>query len=310
MAQTVKELIDHIELGLMESHERVSILPLFSTRVPELVYMTLEEAIEDGLVNISEMNNEGVVPELELVNSSGVNVLLIDGEELQGAKQNRVLNGSIIAMANARMTVPVSCTERGRWSQGGGRFRSSGSVMPRDLRASKSRWVDESRRNNYDWSVHQSKVWDGVDDLIERTGSNSPTRAMKSAIDSSLEDVNRWVGLFSPKPNQVGMVVFTDGALSGVEMCSRPEAFTKLMPKLLGSYAFECVLRNEASPSTEPESSERVGTEFFESLSSCEIEEYRTPGIGIGLKFENTRLYGTALRYGTEMVQMSAYSID
>ena len=42
-------------------------------------------------------------------------VLLVEGEELVGAKQNRTFNISILAPPRQETRIPVSCVERGRW---------------------------------------------------------------------------------------------------------------------------------------------------------------------------------------------------
>ena len=55
------------------------------------------------------------MPELALHNPLDDNVLLYDGEELVGAKQNRILNVAVLAGAKTRLTIPVSCVEQGRW---------------------------------------------------------------------------------------------------------------------------------------------------------------------------------------------------
>lgn len=51
-----------------------------------------KEALEKQVLVISEVSKEGYVPELKVGNKRKIPVLLLGGEELAGAKQNRVLN--------------------------------------------------------------------------------------------------------------------------------------------------------------------------------------------------------------------------
>ena len=66
-------------------------------------------------MQISEIGEAGSVPELTLTSTADRPVLLLDGEELIGAKQNRILNTSVLVAAGATLTLPVSCVEHGRW---------------------------------------------------------------------------------------------------------------------------------------------------------------------------------------------------
>ena len=50
----------------------------------------------------------GSVPELKLVNRGVLPVLLVDGEELVGARQNRVLNLTILAAPLTTTVIPYS----------------------------------------------------------------------------------------------------------------------------------------------------------------------------------------------------------
>lgn len=59
-------------------------------------YRTLGEGLASGDVSITEVSKAGSVPELMATNRGKLPVLLLDGEELVGAKQNRVLNTSIL----------------------------------------------------------------------------------------------------------------------------------------------------------------------------------------------------------------------
>ena len=65
------------------------------------------------------------MPELLVENPLDADVLLYDGEELVGAKQNRILNVSVLAGAHSKLTIPVSCVEQGRWQMRSAEFAAA-----------------------------------------------------------------------------------------------------------------------------------------------------------------------------------------
>ena len=52
-------------------------------------------------------------------------LLMLDGEELVGAKKNRVLNVTVLIAAQSDTVIPVSCVEQGRWSYWSQEFGSA-----------------------------------------------------------------------------------------------------------------------------------------------------------------------------------------
>jgi hypothetical protein len=61
-------------------------------------------------------------------------VLIVEGEELMGAKQNRVVNVTILVAAGAELVIPVSCVEQGRWHYRSEKFSSGARMMHSSLR--------------------------------------------------------------------------------------------------------------------------------------------------------------------------------
>ena len=58
---------------------------------PEPRYSLLDEAVAHGAARVAEVGDGGSVPELRFENLTEKPVLLLHGEELIGAKQNRVV---------------------------------------------------------------------------------------------------------------------------------------------------------------------------------------------------------------------------
>ena len=104
----------------------------------------LEDALQQGTLRIEELDEGGSVPDLRVVNEGALPVLILEGDELIGAKQNRVVNSTVLVAAESQLVLPVSCVERGRWSYRSRAF-SSGEGSPHLLlRRLKSRSVHDS----------------------------------------------------------------------------------------------------------------------------------------------------------------------
>ncbi|HTM20218.1 MAG TPA: DUF6569 family protein, partial [Kofleriaceae bacterium] len=56
--------------------------------------LLLGEALARGLAEVTEVGERGRVDRVQVINRGGVPLLLLDGEEILGAKQNRVFNAS------------------------------------------------------------------------------------------------------------------------------------------------------------------------------------------------------------------------
>src|SRR5438067_1681233 len=104
------------QLGDPAEHRGIVIIPLFPRRDPVAAYLTLDEALPLGL-RVRETSEAGSVPDLLVENPLDADVLLYDGEELVGAKQNRILSVSVLVGAQSTLTIPVSCVEQGRWQR-------------------------------------------------------------------------------------------------------------------------------------------------------------------------------------------------
>src|SRR5262245_9956782 len=78
-----------LTIGLPRAFDRLTLYPLFHSQSPQFRYRTLDEAVRHGSPQISELSLEGQVPSILLRNFAEEPVLILDGEELIGAKQNR-----------------------------------------------------------------------------------------------------------------------------------------------------------------------------------------------------------------------------
>ena len=103
------------QLGQPQQAGGITMTPLFPLHDPVCDYVSLDEALAGGL-DISEVDEAGDVGELAVRNPLDRGVLLYDGEELVGAKQNRIVQRTALAGAKSTTALPVHCVEQGRWA--------------------------------------------------------------------------------------------------------------------------------------------------------------------------------------------------
>jgi len=161
----ITDFLSKIDFGEVQSFKILQIIPLFTAGEEGLVYLTLKEALEKRLLVITEVSAEASVPELKVINNADVPVLLLDGEEVAGAKQNRVLNTSILVKEKSELIIPVSCTERGRWSYQTDEFFNSENIMSFKIRSKKAANVTDSLKESGSYHSDQGAIWDGIQEM-------------------------------------------------------------------------------------------------------------------------------------------------
>ena len=77
--------------------------------------MLLGTAIEREEAVVEEVDEDGEVANLSVSNRATRPILIPEGEILVGAKQNRVVNVSVLVASGSTFTLPDSCVEQGRW---------------------------------------------------------------------------------------------------------------------------------------------------------------------------------------------------
>ena len=91
--------LPEVRVGEPIRHETLTVFPLFSPPAETVEYLLSDEAINAGAVTVEEVSEGGSVPNLLVSNTGDCRVLFLEGEELKGAKQNRVLNTSVLVAA-------------------------------------------------------------------------------------------------------------------------------------------------------------------------------------------------------------------
>ena len=307
MDANIKEYLFSLKLETLQQHKNMAVFPLLTSLDGGPDYMTLKEALEKSHLLVTEVSSGGSVPELKVVNNAPTSILLLDGEELAGAKQNRVLNTTILIKEKSELVIPVSCTEQGRWAYVSKTFRDSDTVMSPALRVEKARTVATSLSSTGQYRSDQGTVWRSIDEMAARAGTVSETGAMKDVFEQKKKDLDDYLQAFRCVPGQKGFLVFRGAEPVGCDIISREKAFADLFPKLIKSYAMEAVLDDEKK---ETEGDSARAEEFLKEASECDEKTYDSVGWGRDYRYESKTMVGSALAVDDKVVHLAFFRVS
>lgn len=293
-----------LRLGNPSRSANLTMIPLMSDHPKSVGYICLDEAISEKAVEVRELSEEGNVPKLLLKNRGDRPVLLLDGEELIGAKQNRVLNLSIMAPPRTEIVVPVSCVESGRWSMSTDTFMPASRALFARARASKLHQVSESLESRGERFSNQSQIWQDIYVKALRMNSPSQTQAMDEIFEKHGIPLDEMVKAFPPQPNQVGAVFAIDGRVAGLDCFETPEILSKLLPKLVRSYALDAL--DSPWPAEWDVDTDEAKT-FLEELAGASSKKYEAVGMGEDVRIEGKTSAGAALLVDGCFVHICAF---
>lgn len=208
------------------------------------VYLTgneLPEISSEGLV-IEELA-QATVPELTARNPTEKPILIVEGEQLIGGKQNRVINTTVLTPPMSQLHIPVSCVEQGRWGREQA-YRKGTSRTPNSVRLRLQESLNAPQRRSGPRHGDQGAVWEEVNNVLDRMGVQSGTAAAADAEDvirrnrPRSRSVEKLVQL-GPLPRQNGIVVSHGPWIKGIELFGAPELLAAHWGTLVRSYLLE-----------------------------------------------------------------------
>lgn len=302
----ITQTLEALQTAPAQHYHNLTVFPLLSSAPLAQGYLTLDEALERGAARITELTHGGSVPELRFDNLSERPVLLLDGEELVGAKQNRVLNISILVGGFAKIVIPVSCVERGRWHHLSREFGSGKRHLYARARAAKMAQVSQSMRTNGSRRSNQHAVWEGIAAKSMILGCMSDTEAMADIYEHESARLEGFEKAFRPLERQVGAVFAINGRILGAELFDSAEVFAKVLAKLVGSYAMDAI--EEPDEKREPPAEATV-RDFLSCIRGSDLQSFPAVGEGQDLRLHGRRISGGALLADGRLVHLSAFSV-
>lgn len=290
-----------VKVGTPVQVSSLSLYPLLSDRPRRAAYLPGPAAEAAGVLDVEELDDGAEVPQLLLTNAGDLPVLVVEGEMLLGAKQNRTLNLSVLCPPKARLPIPVSCVEAGRWGRPQGSRRSAYHANL-NLRRAKTVSTVRHARAGLGRMSDQAAVWSEVDRSLDRAGMESPTAALEDAFDGVAP---RQAPDVRPVTGQVGVVTALDGRPVALDLFDRPEVLDAYWEALVAGYALDAEDTEPCQPGAVCEVEA-----FLAAVTAAPVSAGPAVGLGEELLFESDTVAGAGLRWDGALVHLSAYALD
>ena len=301
----LRTAITSLKPGEQATHGGLTVFPLTSGLTSSLRYLLLEEGLRGDLVTIREVSEGGSVPELSVENRASRPVLIVDGEELVGAKQNRVANLTMLIPARNTTIIPVSCVEAGRWSYSRRDFGVTDRVQNARGRAEKLGSVHQSMRSSGSRRSDQGQVWDSIAEEAAALRAESPTGAMSEMFERHSDTLDDYVGAVEAAPDQVGAVFIAGGRRYGLDLFDQPATLAAFLPKLVRSYAIDVLGRRARESDRSPDGDADT---FIQRILGASFDDHPAVGLGRDVGVVGEGVVAGALVADDAVVHLTAFA--
>ena len=285
----------NIQLLKPQVYENITVFPLKSDR-SYIDIISLKKGLELGLVKVKECE-QSQVNTLIVENNAVTPLILIDGEEVVGGDQNRIVNSTILIDAKSKMKVSVSCSEKNRWAYKS-EFKQSKYIANYNTRRAKEYASRSSEK-------FQNVIWSSIDTLEEVNSFSSPTSAMEESYDNVKLKLNDIINNFNVVDNQNGILIMVDGEIKGFELLFNSEIYKDFHSKILKSYLIDCNIKQTVSTVDNS-----VVEDIIQKALNSTFDKKDSKGLEDVYVFDNYDGLGTLYIFKNQIIHWSFFKKD
>jgi hypothetical protein len=235
----------------------------------------LDEGIAAGITALREVNEHGEVGRVRVRHDGGKLLLLLDGDQLLGAKQNRVINASFLVAPGQEVDIPVSCVERGRWQYRARAFGASGVTMTGTARSRKLGRVSHSIITGSGYEADQAAVWQDVDDYLHQSRVFSATSSLDDGIAARKADTDQKLAALAPAPRQAGLALVRGGRVVLLDVFGSVDLYHRAWRKIAAG-----MLADSAEATTDPATAPALVAAALATIAGDTPVRRAAPGTG------------------------------
>ena len=217
---------ENMGLGEPVIMNEITFVPILKHETPksERDYLTLSEALEEGVCRIIDKGNE--VAHIMFENLGKLSILVEEGEIFKGqGTQDRMSVGTVMVEPQSHLEIGVKCVNAPHGLSSGAHFGYGGKASRAMLSELRSMKYANAVGKIPAFQISQGRVWDKVSEENDEEGNVGETQYIKSIENRQKRAKKRSIKVEFPK-NTIGVAVLNaDGEFKGFEVHRSPHNF-------------------------------------------------------------------------------------
>ncbi len=266
----------------------------------------IDDLIARHLGQIKELEPPAI-DMVSIENRSDQRLLMIDGEEIMGAMQNRIVAASHLIEANTSIAIPAVCVEEGRWQadDSPNTFFSGRSVSYPTLRAllATSKIRSQRRRGEDAKESSQKKIWKEIKRKLAVTRVSSFTSSMHDIYETLEDEVSRYLEGCRGFDETCGLIAVAAKKFLALDLFGSNQLFKIFREKLLKSYIIDALEYRNQTTVIPKELPDKIFTDF----KRARAQTIKTTGLGTERHLFGKNTLGRALIYENKPIHLSLF---
>ena len=291
----------------VKQYDNLTIMQIYLSQKKSFDYISGRAASLKNYLEINEVTESGSVNEILVANKSNNFIFLLDGDILIGAKQNRVVNTSILLAPFSKTHLPVSCIERDRWHHSSENFHFSDNIIPNSIRANKSFSVNEELESSRSFHADQSKVWSDIESESIEYNTFSKTSDLNEMIELKKRNTSEEINSIKPNKKSNGVILFKDDKIFSADFFGKKTIYSEYFNKIIIDTFTEKQKINKLD--LKDISSEKLvskANKFFKKLKGLKYKKYKSVGVGVEFRGLTKKYSVTQLKHEKYLFHLSA----
>jgi len=284
-------MFERAKLGESVFLRNLLIHPIQASIDDSIMVTSIDEVLRDTHGEFRELDMPDI-NRISFCNYGDTPVLMLDGEEITGSLQNRIIADSTFVRSRTTCSIPVICAEEGRWNELG-TFKTGYCSYP-GIRAILS-------RHGKGENGVQRKVWKEIERKLTVTTTLSTTSSMHDIYNNLDDEVTRYVEDFSGLDHStIGFIGVAGSSILGCDIFSDSNTYRHFEHKLVRSYALDAIEHRK------PAGGKVDINEFLQDIRNS-LERKKFPKKGYHFTLKGQSFSGQGINYQNRIIHLSAF---